>query len=118
MPRSIIILIFAIVFNALANILIKVGMVRVKETTGVIALIGQAVKQPALIAGVCSFALALACYSVVLTRLNLSIAYPIMVSMGLILVVLASFFLLKETITPLQIAGFLFIIAGVWMVAR
>ena len=118
MPRAIIILILAIIFNASANILIKAGMVRVQETTGIIQFVGQALKQPFLIAGVFSFALALVCYSMVLTRLNLSVAYPIMTSMGLILVVLASYFFFKETITLVQIAGFLLIIGGIWMVAR
>ena len=118
MSHAIFILIFAIVFNAFANILIKVGMVRIKGTSGFFEMIKEAIKQPALIGGVCCFILALAAYSVVLTRLNLSIAYPVMVSMGLVIVTLASFFILKETITPLQIAGFVFIIAGVWMVAR
>jgi multidrug transporter EmrE-like cation transporter len=118
MSRAVFVLIFAIVFNAFANILIKVGMVRIRDTSGLFRLIQEAVKQPALIGGVCCFILALAAYSMVLTRLNLSIAYPVMVSMGLVIVTLASFFLLKETIKPLQIAGFVFIIAGVWMVAR
>ena len=95
MSRVVLILIFAIVFNALANILIKVGMVRIEDTSHFSGLIKGAIQQPALIAGVFSFVLALVAYSIV-----------------------ASFFILKEVITPLQIVGFLFIIAGVWMVAR
>jgi multidrug transporter EmrE-like cation transporter len=93
-------------------------MVRVGEVKGFLELVRKAITQPALICGILSFGLALAAYSFVLTRLNLSIAYPIMVSMGLIIVVLASFFLLKEAITLIQIAGFILIIAGVWMVAK
>lgn len=118
MSRAALILIFAIVFNALANILIKVGMVRIKDTAHFSGLLKGAIQQPALIAGVFSFVLALVAYSIVLTKLNLSVAYPVMVSMGLVIVVLVSFIILKEVITPLQIVGFLFIIAGVWMVAR
>ena len=118
MSRVVIILIMAIVFNALANILIKIGMKNGEGLTGLIDLIKYALGQPFLYAGVISFGLALVAYSIVLTKLNLSIAYPIMVSMGLIIVVLVSYFTLKESITLLQVAGFICIIAGVWMVAR
>ena len=118
MSRAVVILIFAIFFNALANILIKIGMVKAGKTEGWFQLLGKAATQPALLGGILSFALALVAYSLVLTRMNLSIAYPIMISMGLIIVVFASHFLLRETVTPIQIAGFLLIIAGVWMVAR
>jgi multidrug transporter EmrE-like cation transporter len=118
MSRAVIILVMAIVFNALANILIKVGMLKAGQLNNLPSLIKYMLGQPFLYAGVFSFGLALVAYSIVLSKLNLSVAYPLMVSLGLIIVVLASYFALKETITFIQIAGFVFIIAGVWMVAR
>jgi len=108
----------AIVFNASANILIKIGMRRIPEQSERSHIVMAALSQPAFWGGICLFGLALVAYSVVLSRLNLSIAYPIMVSLGLIIVVLVSYFLLKEPITVIQILGFVLIIAGVWMVAR
>ncbi len=116
--RDAAILIIAIVFNASANVLIKVGMLKVGKTDRGMELFQKAIFQPALLGGILLFVLSLGAYSVVLTRLNLSIAYPIMVSMGLILVTCASYFLLNEAIRPLQIIGFLLIISGVWIVAR
>ena len=113
-----IILGLSIVFNATANILIKVGMNRLGKVGGLFAMVKKAIVEPALILGVFSFILALGGYSFVLTKLNLSVAYPIMISMGLIIVVLASYFLLNESISGFQILGFLLIIAGVWLVAR
>ncbi len=118
MSRAVIVLIFAIVFNALANILIKVGMIKVGKTEEWVHAFWKASFQPAILLGVVSFALALVGYSIVLTRLNLSVAYPTMVSMGLVIVVLASHFFLSEAIRPVQIVGFLLIISGVWMVTR
>ena len=118
MSRAVVILIVAICLNALANILIKVGMLRVDREGGLVQILREAALQPALLAGIASFVLALAAYSIVLTKLNLSVAYPIMVSMGLVIVVLASYFFLNEQISLVQVAGFLLIIAGVWMVAR
>ena len=111
------ILALAILFNATANVLIKVSMSRISGS-GAAAILTAAISRPAFWAGLISFGLAFGAYSMVLTRLNLSIAYPIMVSMGLIIVVLVSGFYLNESISILQILGFALIITGVWLVAR
>jgi multidrug transporter EmrE-like cation transporter len=111
------ILALAILFNATANVLIKVSMSRISASGGVSVLVA-ALSQPAFWMGLISFGLALAAYSLVLARLNLSIAYPIMVSMGLVIVVLISGFYLNESISIMQILGFSLIVTGVWLVAR
>jgi small multidrug resistance pump len=118
MNQGIVTLLCAISLNALANILIKVGMMRVGKTSGILMLAKRSVLQPAILAGMLCFVLGLAAYSAVLTKLNLSVAYPIMVSAGLIIVALASALLLHESISAVQVIGFLAIIAGVWMVAK
>ncbi len=114
----IVVLSLAISFNATANILIKVGMNKVGETESIIELVKKAVFQPQLLAGIFSFVMAFISYSYILTKLNLNIAYPIMVSMGLVIVVTVSYFWLHESITIIQILGCILIIAGVWMVAK
>jgi len=115
---SYIILILAIAFNAVANILMKIGMLKGKHSADLADYITSMIMNPALIAGVVCFALGLAAYCFVLTKLNLSVAYPIMTSLGYVIVIIASWLFLKETITAIQIAGFSLIIAGVWMVAH
>ena len=59
MSRAVVVLIFAVVFNALANILIKVGMIRVGKTEGWSLMLRKAIAQPAILSGVVSFVLAL-----------------------------------------------------------
>ena len=115
---SYIILILAIIFNAVANILMKVGMLKEKPASNLMSFFTDMLLNPVLIAGMICFALGLAAYCYVLTKLNLSIAYPIMTSVGYVIVIIASWLFLKETITVVQVAGFAFIIAGVWMVAH
>jgi multidrug transporter EmrE-like cation transporter len=113
------ILALAIFLNALANILMKVGMMRQGESSGSPLLMAKAaLVNPVLFAGVVSFALALVAYSYVLSKINLSIAYPVMTSLGYVIVIIVSWMFLKEHITFIQVVGFAFIIAGVWMVAR
>ncbi len=114
---SYVILILAITFNAVANILMKIGMLKGKQGTGFADFMLGTITNPALIAGVVCFAIGLAAYCFVLTKLNLSVAYPVMTSVGYVIVIIASWLFLKETITAIQIAGFSLIIAGVWMVA-
>jgi multidrug transporter EmrE-like cation transporter len=108
----------AIVLNALANILMKVAMRKQGKTTEIIEMVTQSLSNPTLFLGLFSFALALGAYCYVLSKMNLSIAYPLMTSLGFLIVILASWLFLGEAITKVQIIGFVFIIGGVWMVAR
>ena len=118
MLKVIIVFALAIICNASANIFMKVGMKRVGEGGTLVQTVSGAVVQPFVWVGVVSFALALVFYSVVLSRINLSIAYPLMVSLGLIIVIGASYFFLAESIKAAQIVGFVLIIAGVWLVSK
>ena len=111
------ILAIAILLNAAANICIKVGMLRAGVPSDLGYLVRQLFTNFFLILGVVLFGMALAAYSYVLSKLNLSIAYPIMTSLGYVIVILASWLFLSETITWIQLIGFVFIISGVWMVA-
>jgi small multidrug resistance pump len=56
-------------------------------------------------------------YIVVLSKTNLSVAYPILMSTGYALVVLVSFIWLKESFSPLKWAGLFLILTGVIMVS-
>jgi len=114
-----IIFVIAIVLNAVANILMKVGALKPGGGTHRIGdVILNMLLNPVIIAGVVCFALGLAAYNYVLIKTDLSVAYPIMTSLGFVIVVLVSWLFLKETITMIQLTGLSLIIAGVWMVAR
>jgi multidrug transporter EmrE-like cation transporter len=113
-----IVLSLAITLNALANILMKVGMRRQGEAGNMLTMVKQSLVNPVLFLGLLAFGLALVAYCYVLAKINLSIAYPLMTSLGIIIVIAASWLFLDEVITPLQVAGFVSIIAGVWMVAH
>ena len=108
----------AILLNAVANILMKVAMLKQEKATDIITMVTQSLSNPVLFLGLISFGLALVAYCYVLAKINLSIAYPLMTSLGFLIVILASWLFLGENISKLQMVGFLCIIAGVWMVAR
>jgi multidrug transporter EmrE-like cation transporter len=107
----------AIFLNALANVLIKIGVMD-KGVKFNMEMPIAVITTPAIVGGILSFVFALAAYGYVLSKMNLSIAYPLMTSIGFMIVILASWLILKESITPVQVMGFLFILSGVWMVAK
>lgn len=113
-----IILAFAIICNAVANILIKESMKAKQLDIGNLGETFRAIVfNPTLLVGVFCFGLALAAYSFVLSEVKLSIAYPIMTSLGFLIVVSYSFAILHEQLTGIQVGGLALILAGVWMVA-
>ena len=113
-----VVLIAALVFNAVANILIKEGMKGKSIALSSVEEIFRSIAlNPIVVSGIFFFGLALVAYSYVLTQLKLSVAYPIMTSAGFLIVVTYSFVKLQEQITMIQLCGMALILAGVWMVA-
>src|SRR5690606_20782062 len=112
-------LFLALTFNALANICIKLGAERFSfdlrqfATEPLIFL-----KNGYFVLGLCFFAVALVVYSYVLSRMNLSIAYPIMTSVGFLLVVSFSVFFLQESLQWWQWCGIVCILLGVVLLSQ
>ncbi len=115
-------LIVALVLNALANVLMKVGANQ-GGSQSPDAHIGEKIagflNWPTLLAIAC-FAANILVYRRALESFKVSVAYPIMVSTGLLLVTLAAVAIpaLNERVGPVQIIGMVLIAAGVWLVAR
>lgn len=111
-------LIFALLANASANVLIRWGM---KDLELSLAQPVEAVKSILLnarvMSGIVLFALNVLAYAFALSKIRLSVAYPVMTSLGLIIVLLLSWQLMGERITPVQVGGTALIIGGVVLVA-
>ncbi|MTV40518.1 SMR family transporter [Duganella radicis] len=65
-----------------------------------------------------TYVLGFVCYSFALARLEISIAYPFMTAVTIVMVTLLGSQLLHETLTPMKILGMLLIGAGAFVVAR
>jgi multidrug transporter EmrE-like cation transporter len=110
-------LVVALTLNAAANVLLKIGTTqlgRIDEP----GFFGRLVSDHYLLAGLLLFALNVVFYIAALTRLNLSTAYPIMVAGGVIIVVSISVFVLRETVTPLQMLGLTLLVFGIALVGH
>lgn len=117
-----ILLFIGVLFNSFANIFMKAAALKntpqAQEALFNLNSILKLVLNPFMIAGIFSFIVALGAYSYSLKHFDLSIAYPIMTSLGLIIVSTASVLFYKEHFDLVKLSGMLFILLGVIMVSR
>ena len=110
-----------VLLNAAAQLLLKAGT----NVLGVISLtrenwLEQATRmavQPHFIAGAACSGVSLVVWIIGLSRVPVSIAYP-MLSLGYVINAIAAHYLLGESVTLARWLGIGFIVLGVWQVAR
>ena len=111
------IILATLVLNVLANSFVKMGMTGFAGGVGG-GMVMHMIRNPYMVLGVGCYGLAFVTYSALLTRLDLSVAYPLMT--GCIAVTLAAvavaFF--GESLSLPQGAGILLVVAGIWLLAR
>ena len=111
-------LVVALVANATANVLIRWGMKDLQlSLADPAATLKGILLNGRVMAGIVLFALNVLAYAFALSRIRLSVAYPVMTSVGLVIVMVLSFALLGEKITGLQLVGTALILGGVVLVA-
>lgn len=105
----------ALGLNATANLLLKRGadhLVPFGQPDAIRSLLTNY----ELLAGLSLFALNVVFYVGALARLNLAVAYPIMMAGGVLIVFVASVVLFKESFTFLQLVGTALLISGITLV--
>lgn len=110
-------LVLAMTLNAAANVLLKIGAMQIGALDEP-GLAGRLVTNYHLLAGLALFALNIVFYTAALTRLHLSLAYPVMMAGGVLIVVTISILFLRETLSALQMVGLLFVIVGLVLITR
>ncbi len=84
---------------------------------GVVTLIRMILTSPLVLLGLALYGVGALAWIAVLSRVDLSIAYPFL-ALNFVLIALVSRFFLGEEIPPLRWAGILVICAGILLVAR
>lgn len=115
-------LIFTGVFlNAVAQLLLKAGTNAVGPfhfTAENILPVGwKLATQPFILGGMLCYAVSLVVWIMGLSRVEVSVAYP-MLSVGYVLNAIAAWYFFGEAVTPMRLAGIGLIILGVYVVAR
>jgi len=108
-----------IILAVSGQLAIKAGMKQVGYIKGAnfMPLILAAFTNPYVILGLFFYVLATVTWILVLSRVDLSFAYPLL-SLGYILILILSVTVLKETVSFVRILGTLLIIVGVILIFR
>jgi len=113
-------LVVALVLNAVANLLMKHAAMRAAQAPALegFAALARTYLSPSFLVGLACFGLNLLAYTQALKKLPLSIAYPTMVSLGYLIILVVSWFVFQERLTLPRYVGAGLILAGIWLVVR
>ncbi len=114
-------LMLGVFLNALAQLLLKAGTNAVGHfefDAGNIVPVGMKLAfEPHIMGGMACYVVSLVVWIMALSRVEVSIAYP-MLSIGYVLNAVAAWYLFGEAVSMTRLAGIGIIIVGVYVVAR
>ncbi len=113
-------LIFNVLLTVIGQLLLKQGVTAVGQIGSFRELLSkfwQVIFNPYVLGGISIYGFTTFVWLVILSRVKLSIAYP-MLSLGYVLVIPFSWFIFKESIPRVRIIGAIIICIGVYLVAQ
>ena len=121
MAKYIPMILFTVLTNALAQILLKKGML----VTGhfhfsaqeIATVLPRLLLNPFLILGMVVFVISMASHLLVLSRVDLSFAYPFL-SLAYVVATAYAYFVFNEDVNAFRIAGIAFICVGTILISR
>jgi len=114
-------ILFTVTLSACAQLALKLGvgkpqMVNAMQT-GVLDTLIAAASSPLIWIGLIIYALSVGLWVWVLSKVDLSVAYPF-VGVGFLVTMAFGIFLLNENVTPIRIIGTILIVAGCILVGK
>ena len=110
-----------VLLNAAAQLLLKAGTNAVGHfefsAQNIVPVGVKLAFEPHIAGGVACYVVSLVVWIMGLSRVEVSIAYP-MLSIGYVLNAVAAWYLFSESLTAQKLIGIAFIVAGVFLVAR
>ncbi|HCH63713.1 MAG: hypothetical protein CL927_09560 [Deltaproteobacteria bacterium] len=125
MGKHVVALIIALLLNASANLMIKFGMHAINVelagagvlSQGPLGVVKLLIRHWILLVGLGCFALNVVFYAFALQKLQISVAYPIMVTVGFAIIAVVAGWRLGESLSMIQWVGVGAILLGVTLVA-
>ena len=117
---SLALILFTVVTNAVAQIMLKRGMMSLGALSladnGLISTAFSVLFQPWVFMGLSTFVISMASHLVVLSRVELSFAYPFL-SLAYVIVAAYAYFIFGENVTALRVAGIATICLGTVLIS-
>lgn len=114
-------ILFTVLTNAAAQIMLKKGMMSIGgvplEASSAFATALRIVFTPWVFLGLCTFVVSMASHLIVLSRVELSFAYPFL-SLAYVVVAVYAYFVFKEDVNSFRIAGIALICMGTILISR
>lgn len=112
-----------IVFNSFGALIIKykineMGTIQFSSFRFVIKYFYELIKSPLIICGIFSIFISAFVWMVALSRLQISIAYPVAVGLNFIVVVTVALIFFKEHLSVEKIIGIVLIFISVFLISR
>jgi drug/metabolite transporter (DMT)-like permease len=119
--KYIVFILFTVMTNAAAQLMLKQGMVSLGqisfEGTNPLLKLLQIVFSPWVFLGLCTFAISMASHIYVLSKVELSFAYPFL-SLAYVAVAIFAYFIFREDLNAWRVAGIAFICIGTVLIAQ
>lgn len=110
-----------VILNVISQLLLKTGMNGVGHfdinVSNLFAVVYKVLFNPNIIFGLFLFGLSFALWLIVLSRMEVSLAYPLL-SIGYIVTPFVSYFVFNEALSFSRVLGIFIIIIGVYIVSR
>ena len=107
--------------NAIAQLCLKAGSAELAgvqlQFSNAAALVGRLAHNGPILAGLSCYAISVVVWIVALSRVNVSVAYP-MLSLGYIVNAAGAWWFFDEDVTLVRISGMVVIGIGTWLVAQ
>lgn len=115
MSKIIIPLIFNVILNATASLLLKASTRTVVTHGSLVNHIIRIVLQPTFIGGLTCFGLSFVSYWFVLRSASVTVAYPIVVTGSMLLIDTIGTVAFRESLTAAKLLGSSFVLIGLWL---
>ena len=114
-------ILLGVLLNAAAQLLLKAGMSQIGHfdfsMANLIPIGLKIIVNPPILTGLFAYVLSVAVWLLVLSRVQVSYAYP-MLSIGYIVNAIAAYYLFGEALSVVRVTGIFVIIAGVFLISQ
>lgn len=114
-------LLLGILLNCSAQLLLKAGMDKIGyfafTLRNVVPVGMQIAFNPYIIAGLSCYVISVGVWLMGLSRVDVSVAYP-MVSLGYVIAAVVAYFFMNESLSLTRVTGIFVILVGVYLVSR